>query len=98
MQAVSDSHGCIDMVTDEEILQAYKLVAREEGVFCEPASAASLAGIYKMSRAGLLPKDGSIVCTLTGHGLKDPDTALSVSYRPVTVPATREGVAAQLSI
>ncbi|MDR4494733.1 MAG: threonine synthase [Nitrospirales bacterium] len=98
MQAVADSHGCIDMVTDEEILQAYKLVAREEGVFCEPASAASLAGIYKMSRAGRLPQEGTIVCTLTGHGLKDPDTALSVSYRPVTVPATREGVAAQLSI
>jgi threonine synthase len=96
--AIEESQGCIDMVTDEEILHAYKLVAQEEGVFCEPASAASIAGIYKMSRGGLLPKEGNVVCTLTGHGLKDPDTALSVSYRPITVPATRDGVAAQLSI
>jgi threonine synthase len=97
-RAIAESQGCIDMVTDDEILHAYKLVAQEEGVFCEPASAASIAGIYKMSRGGLLPKEGNVVCTLTGHGLKDPDTALSVSYRPVTVPATRDGVAAQLSI
>ena len=73
------------------------MVACEEGVFCEPASAASIAGVEKMNRKGLLPKEGTIVCTLTGHGLKDPDTALSVSYRPVTVPATREAVGAQLT-
>lgn len=97
MQAVDESHGCLHMVSDEEILQAYQMVACEEGVFCEPASAASIAGIYKLNREGLLPQEGVIVCTLTGHGLKDPDTALSVSYRPVTVPATREAVAAQLS-
>jgi threonine synthase len=84
------------MVSDEEILQAYQMVACEEGVFCEPASAASIAGIYKLHREGGLPPEGTIVCTLTGNGLKDPDTAISVSYRPVTVPATREAVAAQL--
>jgi threonine synthase len=97
LQAVEESHGYLDMVSDEEILRAYQLVASEEGVFCEPASAASLAGIEKMNRAGLLPQEGSIVCTLTGHGLKDPDTAISVSYRPVTVPATHEAVRAQLT-
>ncbi|MEE8125237.1 MAG: threonine synthase [Nitrospirales bacterium] len=98
LQAVEESHGCLEMVSDEEILKAYQMVACEEGVFCEPASAASIAGVDKMNRAGLLPKEGTIVCTLTGHGLKDPDTALSVSYRPVTVPATREAVGAQLTI
>ncbi|MEJ2230177.1 MAG: pyridoxal-phosphate dependent enzyme [Nitrospirales bacterium] len=97
LQAVEESHGCLDMVSDEEILTAYQMVAQEEGVFCEPASAASLAGIQKMNRAGLLPQEGTIVCTLTGHGLKDPDTALSVSYRPMTVPATQEAVRAQLT-
>ena len=97
LQAVEESDGCLHMVSDEEILQAYQMVACEEGVFCEPASAASIAGIYKLNREGLLPPEGPIVCTLTGHGLKDPDTGLSVSYRPVTVPATREAVAAQLT-
>ena len=97
LQAVEESHGCLDMVSDEEILRAYQMVASEEGIFCEPASAASLAGIEKMNRAGLLPQEGTIVCTLTGHGLKDPDTAISVSYRPVTVPATHEAVRAQLT-
>ncbi len=97
MEAVKESHGYLDMVSDEEILRAYQMVASEEGVFCEPASAASLAGIDKMNRAGLLPKEGDIVCTLTGHGLKDPDTAISVSYRPVTIPATHEAVRAQLT-
>jgi threonine synthase len=97
LEAVKESSGCLHMVTDEEIIQAYQMVACEEGVFCEPASAASIAGIYKMHREGLLPQEGPIVCTLTGHGLKDPDTGLSVSYRPVTVPATREAVAAQLT-
>ncbi|WNM60562.1 threonine synthase [Candidatus Nitrospira neomarina] len=97
LEAVEESHGYLDMVSDEEILRAYQMVASEEGVFCEPASAASLAGIDKMNRAGLLPKVGDIVCTLTGHGLKDPDTAISVSYRPVTVPATHEAVRAQLT-
>lgn len=97
LQAVEESHGYLDMVSDEEILKAYQMVARDEGVFCEPASAASLAGIAKMNRAGLLPQEGAIVCTLTGHGLKDPDTAISVSYRPVTVPATHEAVRAQLT-
>lgn len=71
--ARDDSQGRIEAVTDEEILDAYRLIARAEGVFCEPASAACVAGIRKFRTE--LP-DGPVVCTLTGHGLKDPDTAV----------------------
>ncbi|MGE3154149.1 MAG: threonine synthase [Nitrospiraceae bacterium] len=92
LTAVEESSGLIDMVTDEEILDAYKLVAREEGVFCEPASAASVAGVAKLWRNRALPDGAVVVCTLTGHGLKDPDTAMGVSVQPVTVKANREEV------
>lgn len=98
LKAVEESGGAIDIVTDEEILQAYRMVAGEEGIFCEPASAASVAGVIKMNAAGLLPEGSTVVCTLTGHGLKDPDTAMNVSPEPRTVQATREDVAAALSI
>ncbi len=70
--ARDESHGSISIVTDEEILSAYRLVAAKEGVFCEPASAASIAGMLKSK----LPKNSTVVCVLTGHGLKDPDTAI----------------------
>jgi threonine synthase len=70
--ARDESDGRIEAVTDAEILDAYRLLAKQEGVFCEPASAASVAGILKFRNE--LP-DGVVVCTLTGHGLKDPDTA-----------------------
>ncbi|HSE60097.1 MAG TPA: threonine synthase [Nitrospiraceae bacterium] len=96
--AVEESSGLIDMVTDEEILDAYKLVAREEGVFCEPASAASVAGVAKLWRNKALPEGAVVVCTLTGHGLKDPDTAMGVSVQPVTVKANREEVARLLRL
>ncbi|MEK7314346.1 MAG: threonine synthase, partial [Deltaproteobacteria bacterium] len=79
LDAKKESKGVIDMVSDEEILEAYKLVASKEGVFCEPASAASLAGVIKMKKQGVLNDGDTVVCTLTGHGLKDPDTAISVS-------------------
>ena len=92
LEAVQESSGLIDMVTDEEILQAYGLVAAEEGVFCEPASAASVAGVVKLQQAGLLHDGETVVCTLTGHGLKDPDTAISVSRQPITVKAARDEV------
>jgi threonine synthase len=73
--ARDDSHGRIEAVSDEEILAAYRLLAREEGIFCEPSSAASLAGILKVSGRGDLPPESVIVCVLTGNGLKDPTTA-----------------------
>jgi threonine synthase len=72
ISARDESGGRIEAVTDEEILAAYRLLANREGVFCEPASAAPIAGILKYRDE--LPR-GPIVCTLTGHGLKDPDTA-----------------------
>ena len=82
--ARDESFGLIDMVTDEEILNAYKMVAALEGVFCEPASAASIAGLIKKSQANFFAGGERIVCTLTGHGLKDPDNAIKVSTEPVT--------------
>ena len=92
LQAVGESSGAIQMVTDEEILGAYQALAKEEGVFCEPASAASVAGLTKCSQAGLLPEGATVVCTLTGHGLKDPDIAVEISPKARTVKATREDV------
>jgi threonine synthase len=93
VSAVKESMGGIDSVTDEEILQAYRTVAATEGVFCEPASAASVAGVMKLSKQGGLREGEVVVCTLTGHGLKDADTAINVSTQPKTVRATREDVA-----
>ena len=98
LTAVKESSGSIDSVTDEEILQAYRLVAATEGVFCEPASAASVAGVMKLSQQGGLREGEIVVCTLTGHGLKDADTAISVSAQPKTVRATREDVARLLRV
>ena len=96
--AVKESMGMIDSVTDEEILQAYTAVAATEGIFCEPASAASVAGVMKLSKQGGLRAGETVVCTLTGHGLKDADTAISVSTQPKTVRATREDVARFLKV
>ena len=96
--AVKESSGAIDSVTDEEILEAYRMVAATEGVFCEPASAASVAGVMKLSLQGKLREAEIVVCTLTGHGLKDADTAISVSAQPKTVRATREDVARLLRV
>jgi threonine synthase len=98
LRAVKESTGMIDSVTDEEILQAYAAIAATEGVFCEPASAASVAGVMKLSKQGGLPEGETVVCTLTGHGLKDADTAISVSTQPKTVRATREDVARLLKV
>jgi threonine synthase len=96
--AVKESTGAIDSVTDEEILQAYTAIAATEGVFCEPASAASVAGVMKLRQQGKLCEGDTVVCTLTGHGLKDADTAISVSVQPKTVRATREDVARFLRV
>ncbi|GED58790.1 threonine synthase [Brevibacillus formosus] len=93
LNAISKSSGLVDSVTDEEILHAYHLLAKSEGVFCEPASAASLAGIIKLHEAGRLQSGSQIVCVLTGNGLKDPNIALKlVGEEPRSVPATHEAV------
>jgi threonine synthase len=83
--ARDESGGAIDLVTDSEILDAYKLLAATEGVFAEPASAASIAGLRKLAAAGGIEAKSTIVCTLTGHGLKDPTNAIKVCPEPVRV-------------
>lgn len=91
--ARDESGGWIDKVTDDEILAAYKLIARTDGVFVEPASAASLAGIIKAFKSGKIPAGSVISATLTGHGLKDPDTAIKTAgFEPIIVPPTKEAV------
>ncbi|MEN2985364.1 MAG: threonine synthase [Thermodesulfovibrionaceae bacterium] len=87
VQARDESGGKIDMVTDEEILNAYKIIASYEGIFCEPASAASVAGVIKLYKQGYFKKDATVVCTLTGNGLKDPDIVFKVTEPPHILPA-----------
>lgn len=82
--AAKDSNGKIDFVNDDEILEAYQLLARAEGIFCEPSSAASLAGLIKCIKNDLLPQELTVVCVLTGNGLKDPDTAMKVCNPDLT--------------
>jgi threonine synthase len=91
--AVKESEGHIGKVTDEEILAAYKLIARTEGIFVEPACATPLAGLIKCVQAGQIPEGSLITATMTGHGLKDPDTAISTAgFEPTVVPASKEAV------
>ena len=92
--AASESGGSISAVTDEEILDAYKFLAAEESVFCEAASAASVAGLIKVG----VPEGSRVVCVLTGHGLKDPDLAISQISVPDTVEATFDSVVGALGI
>lgn len=92
-----ESNGWFDECSDEEILAAQKLLAEKEGVFCEPASATSLAGAMRDIKSGKIPAGSKIVCTLTGHGLKDPDTAIKQSTAPVkTVEANLKEVEAAI--
>jgi len=81
--AQKESGGWFDECTDEEILSAQKLLAEREGVFCEPASATSIAGALRDFKNGRIPAGSTIVCTLTGHGLKDPDVAIKQSTAAV---------------
>jgi threonine synthase len=93
LEVIHESLGDIRAVTDDEIIDAYQYLARYESVFCEPASAASVAGILKFG----VPKGSTIVCVLTGNGLKDPDTAVSTSQSPTVVDATIQALLAELS-
>ena len=84
--ARDESQGAIDCVTDEEILEAYKILAQKEGVFVEPASAASVAGVLKFNKKDYFKDSkGKIVCTLTGHGLKDPNIAIKNIVNPIKI-------------
>jgi threonine synthase len=90
--AEKESQGEILSVTDEEIIEAYHRVANLEGVFCEPASAASVAGVIKMAQRNIFKAGDKVVCTLTGHGLKDADFAVGNCRKPVSVKANLNAV------
>ena len=94
LAAARESGGGISAVTDEEILAAYRFLASEESVFCEPASAASVAGLLKVG----VPEGCTVVCVLTGHGLKDPDTAIGQISVPSPVDADYESITAELGL
>jgi threonine synthase len=98
VEAQQASGGAIEAVTDKAILEAYRLLARDEGVFVEPASAASVAGLLQAAAAGTLPAGGRVVCTLTGNGLKDPDWAIAGAPRPLTVPPVAAAAAEALGL
>jgi threonine synthase len=92
------SGGLIDSVTDREILAAYRLLATQEAVFGELASAASVAGLLKAHTNGQLAAGSRVVCTITGNGLKDPDWALSGAPAPATIPADATAAATALGL
>jgi threonine synthase len=92
--AASESGGLIEAVSDKEILEAYRFLAREESVFCEPASAASVAGLLKVG----VPAGSRVVCILTGHGLKDPDIAIGQIAVPEAVDAELAAVREALEL
>jgi threonine synthase len=96
--AREESDGLFAAVTDDEILAAYRLLSTQEAVFVEPASAASVAGLLQSHANGSLPRGSLVVCTVTGHGLKDPDTALQAAPDPVVVPIDPVAVAAALDL
>jgi threonine synthase len=95
--AAKESEGGIRAVTDREILAAYRRVARE-GLFAEPASAASVAGLVHLAAEGELPAGATVVCVLTGHGLKDPEWAIAGAAPPLSVPRDPHAVAAELGL
>jgi len=96
--ARDESGGIIDMVSDDEILKAYSMLASREGIFVEPASAASLAGVIKQNERGYFKGGETIVCTLTGTGLKDPDRAVKYARPPIKVKADVDSVVSILNI
>jgi threonine synthase len=97
-QARDSSGGAIDKVTDREILAAYRFLAREEGVFGELGSSASVAGLLMCSLDGRIPAGSRVVCTITGNGLKDPDWAVSGAPAPQTIPIDAGAAAGALGL
>ncbi|MGH3697224.1 MAG: threonine synthase [Pseudonocardiaceae bacterium] len=98
MRAREESGGLFEAITDEQILAAYRLLAGQEGVFVEPASATAVAGLLRVAEDGRLPRGSLAVCTVTGHGLKDPDTALHGLPTPTLIPVDPAAIAAALSL
>lgn len=91
-KALEESNGQVNAVTDEEILKAYKMLAENEGIFAEPASCTTLAGILKLKEQGYFKGGETVVCVLTGNGLKDPKTSLTQIPTPEKIKATKEAV------
>ena len=87
MRAIRESKGTAETVTDREILEAQRMLARHEGLFVEPASASSIAGLRKLVDLGTVNKDETIVCVATGHGLKDPDIVMQTCRKPIEIEA-----------
>jgi threonine synthase len=98
VQAKDESDGLFEAVTDERILHAYRLLAQQEGVFVEPASATSVAGLLITAADGRLPAGSLVVCTVTGHGLKDPGTALEGALQIEPLPVDPQSVASALEL
>ena len=98
ISAIQESHGIAEIVTDEEILDAQKKLAQMEGLFVEPASASSIAGLKKLVEKGEIDREELVVCVATGHGLKDPDIAIKMSEKPIEVDARTEDVEHALGI
>jgi len=97
-EARDESKGMIAIVTDKEILRAYDMLAQLEGYFCEPASAAGVAGMIKLAKKGHFKKGQKIVCTLTGHGLKDPDIAIERAEKPMSCSANIKAIVKKLKL
>jgi len=100
LDAIEQSEGEISAATDEKILEAYHHLASREGVFCEPASAASVAGLLARHRSGseICPEGGKVVCTLTGHGLKDPDRAVDGLDIPAPAQSNLESLRQRMEL
>ncbi|GAF64922.1 threonine synthase [Bacillus sp. TS-2] len=97
VDAAQESNGKIDYVTDDDILEAYQLLAKKEGIFAEPASCASIAGLKKQIESGEIKKGSKVVCVLTGNGLKDPSTAMdTVTVKPTVLPNDEEAFLAHI--
>jgi threonine synthase len=96
--ARDESGGLIDAVSDEQILAAYRLLSRDEGVFAEPASAAAVAGLLQSRSSGQVQPGAVVVCTITGNGLKDPDTAVAGAAPPLTIGVDTSAAAAALGL
>lgn len=98
LETIHESEGFIAAVDDGEILSAYRAVAQIDGYFCEPASAAAIAGVLKMAQTGFFKGGEVVTCTLTGHGLKDPDIAIQQSPPPVVIDPSAEALLSHLKL
>lgn len=98
IHAIRDSGGTAETVTDDQILEAQRILSRLEGLFVEPASASSIAGLKKLVENGEIDKDERVVCVTTGHGLKDPDVAVSMNEKPLEVDAEIQAIERALGL